>query len=48
MPIDGRPPLKFNPGANGNWKMEVSADKNRIILTGPDLNNVIKLFSFDL
>jgi len=48
VPIDGRPPLKFNPNSKGNWQMEVSADKNRIVLRGPDADDVIRIFSFDL
>ncbi|MBC7466163.1 MAG: hypothetical protein H7256_09225 [Bdellovibrio sp.] len=48
VPIDGRPPLKFNPTAIGNWRMEVSPDKNRIVLSGPGSDNLIKIFSFDL
>ena len=47
VPIDGRPPLKFNPDANGNWQMEVSADKNRIVLSGPAADGTTKIFSFD-
>jgi len=48
VPIDGRPPLKFNPDAKGNWDLEVSTDRNRIILRGPDANNVLRIFSFAL
>ncbi|MGZ5279614.1 MAG: hypothetical protein ACXWC9_06720, partial [Pseudobdellovibrionaceae bacterium] len=48
VPIDGRPPLKFNPGSKGNWQMEVSEDKNRLVLRGPDAGNLVRIFSFDL
>lgn len=48
VPIDGRPPLKFNPNGTGYWNMEVSPDKNKIVLRGPGLNNVMTIFSFDL
>ncbi len=48
VPIDGRPPLKFNTHSNGNWDMEVSEDKNRIVLRGPGTDNVLKIFSLDL
>lgn len=46
--IDGRPPLKFNTHSNGDWDMEVSKDRNRIVLRGPGADNVLKIFSFDL
>lgn len=48
VPIDGRPPLKFNSDTKGSWGMDVSIKRNRIILQGPDTDNVVKLFSFDL
>lgn len=48
VPIDGRPPLKFNPGVKGNWQMEVSVDRNRIVLRGPDSTGFLRVFSFDL
>jgi hypothetical protein len=48
VPMDGRPPLKFNSGSVGKWQIDVSADRNRIVLRGPDLDNVVKIFSFDL
>lgn len=50
VPIDGRPPMKLNasPNPKSEWSMAVSADKNRIVLQGPDIKNVIRIFSFDL
>ncbi len=48
VPMDGRPPLKFNPNVKGNWQMDVSTNQNRIILRGPDNDNVVRIFSFDL
>lgn len=48
VPIDGRPPLKFNSNTNSNWEMEVSADKNRIVLRGPGADGRLKIMSFDL
>ena len=48
VPIDGRPPLKFNSNENSNWEMEVSEDKNRIVLRGPGSDGVLKIFSFNL
>lgn len=48
VPIDGRPPLKFNRDGNSNWEMEVSSNRNRIILRGPDAAGTVRIFSFDL
>ncbi len=48
VPIDGRPPLKFNSDGNSNWEMDVSPSKNRIILRGPDAQGTVRIFSFDL
>ena len=48
VPIDGRPPLKFNSNENSNWDMEVSEDRNRIVLRGPGSDGVLKIFSFNL
>ncbi len=48
VPIDGRPPLKLNPTDKGPWKIDVSADKNRVILAGPASDGIFRIFSFDL
>lgn len=48
VPIDGRPPLKFNPNSDGQWQMEVSPDRNRLVLSGPDTDGETKIFSFEL
>ncbi len=48
VPIDGRPPLKLSYGDHGPWQIDISPNKNRIILLGPSANEKLKLFSFDL
>jgi len=48
VPIDGRPPLKFNTDTTHNWDMDISASKNRIYLQGPGQNGLQQLFKFDL
>ncbi len=48
VPIDGRPPIKFSSGPIGNWDMAVSADKNTIILQGPNAAGTPTLYSFEL
>lgn len=48
VPVDGRPPMKFNSDTNHNWSMGVSPDQNRIYLSGPNAANAERVFSFDL
>jgi hypothetical protein len=48
VPIDGRPPLKFNSDTSHHWSMSISSDRNRIYLQGPGKNDTSNVFSFDL
>lgn len=48
VPIDGRPPLKFNTDSDHNWEMEVFPDQNKIVMRGPGASGVLKILKVDL
>ena len=48
VPVDGRPPLKFNSDAQHHWNMQLAPAQNRVYLSGPQKDGTDQLMSFDL